>query len=303
MSSPTRRSSRGCRLRRSRPAGTGCSCGITCAGTSRSWRWRIRGSRWRQSPRRPGGSGSGRWSRRAARYQGFRPVNLDHPGQLAQIVADLSALRQARHRRAAVRRHRRPPARQRPRPVRCGRCQLVARRVSRPEGHRGPGTGSDPRRPRSPILTWPAGPASCVPVPPGRQIQTPVWSRIGLRHPPGSDLASPDTGPGGRCARSGTEITDVRTCRSSGQVQVGRMRFSRRVNARDLNEARIPADLAGRRGARAHQAWIWIAGDEGRAFAKAVFGNRSDRGALGYLSARYPYRNDPGTGAQQTVPQ
>lgn len=33
--------------------------------------------------------------RRAARYQGFMPVNLGHPGQLAQIVADLSALRQA----------------------------------------------------------------------------------------------------------------------------------------------------------------------------------------------------------------
>jgi hypothetical protein len=33
--------------------------------------------------------------RRAARYQGFIPVNLEHPGQLAQIVADLTALRQA----------------------------------------------------------------------------------------------------------------------------------------------------------------------------------------------------------------
>jgi alkanesulfonate monooxygenase SsuD/methylene tetrahydromethanopterin reductase-like flavin-dependent oxidoreductase (luciferase family) len=33
--------------------------------------------------------------RRAARYQGFMPVNLGHPDQLAQIVADLSALRQA----------------------------------------------------------------------------------------------------------------------------------------------------------------------------------------------------------------
>lgn len=33
--------------------------------------------------------------RRAARYQGFIPVNLEHPGQLAQIVADLSALRRA----------------------------------------------------------------------------------------------------------------------------------------------------------------------------------------------------------------
>ena len=33
--------------------------------------------------------------RRAARYQGFMPVNLEHPGQCAQIVADLGALRQA----------------------------------------------------------------------------------------------------------------------------------------------------------------------------------------------------------------
>jgi alkanesulfonate monooxygenase SsuD/methylene tetrahydromethanopterin reductase-like flavin-dependent oxidoreductase (luciferase family) len=31
--------------------------------------------------------------RRAARYQGFVPVNLDHPDQLAEIVADLTALR------------------------------------------------------------------------------------------------------------------------------------------------------------------------------------------------------------------
>lgn len=33
--------------------------------------------------------------RRAARYRGFMPVNLDNPDQFAQIVADLSALRQA----------------------------------------------------------------------------------------------------------------------------------------------------------------------------------------------------------------
>lgn len=31
--------------------------------------------------------------RRAARYQGFFPVNLEHPDQLAEIVADLAALR------------------------------------------------------------------------------------------------------------------------------------------------------------------------------------------------------------------
>jgi hypothetical protein len=33
--------------------------------------------------------------RRAARYQGFMAVNLGHPGQLAQIAADLTALRRA----------------------------------------------------------------------------------------------------------------------------------------------------------------------------------------------------------------
>ena len=32
--------------------------------------------------------------RRAARYQGFFPVNLEHPDQLAEIVADLTALRE-----------------------------------------------------------------------------------------------------------------------------------------------------------------------------------------------------------------
>ena len=31
--------------------------------------------------------------RRAARYQGFIPVNLEHPDQLAEIVTDLAALR------------------------------------------------------------------------------------------------------------------------------------------------------------------------------------------------------------------
>jgi alkanesulfonate monooxygenase SsuD/methylene tetrahydromethanopterin reductase-like flavin-dependent oxidoreductase (luciferase family) len=31
--------------------------------------------------------------RRAARYQGFFPIDLDHPEQLAEIVADLAALR------------------------------------------------------------------------------------------------------------------------------------------------------------------------------------------------------------------
>jgi alkanesulfonate monooxygenase SsuD/methylene tetrahydromethanopterin reductase-like flavin-dependent oxidoreductase (luciferase family) len=40
-----------------------------------------------------GYSGNAKPLRRAARYQGFFPVNLDHPDQLAEIVADLTALR------------------------------------------------------------------------------------------------------------------------------------------------------------------------------------------------------------------
>ena len=39
--------------------------------------------------------------RRAARYQGFFPVNLEHPDQLADIVAQLTALRQDAGRDAA----------------------------------------------------------------------------------------------------------------------------------------------------------------------------------------------------------
>jgi alkanesulfonate monooxygenase SsuD/methylene tetrahydromethanopterin reductase-like flavin-dependent oxidoreductase (luciferase family) len=46
--------------------------------------------------------------RRAARYQGFIAVNLEHPEQLAEIVAELTALRRvAGTARRAVLRHRR----------------------------------------------------------------------------------------------------------------------------------------------------------------------------------------------------
>jgi hypothetical protein len=38
--------------------------------------------------------GRPRPSRRAARYQGFFPVNLDHPDQLAEIAGSLATLRQ-----------------------------------------------------------------------------------------------------------------------------------------------------------------------------------------------------------------
>jgi len=79
--------------------------------------------------------------RRAARYQGFIPVNLEHPDQLAQIVADLIELRQA------------AGTRQGSRPIRRGRCHLVARRIPRGGGNRGPGKCSDPRRPSSTVET------------------------------------------------------------------------------------------------------------------------------------------------------
>jgi hypothetical protein len=39
--------------------------------------------------------------RRAARHQGFFPVNLEHPDQLAEIVAELTALRAAAERPVA----------------------------------------------------------------------------------------------------------------------------------------------------------------------------------------------------------
>ena len=92
--------------------------------------------------------------RRAVRYQGFIPVNLEHPCQLAQIVADLTTLRKTAATGAqpydvvaAL-----PPGSD-PAPVRCGRCDLVAGRVPRAYINRGPGKSSDPRRPCSPLLT------------------------------------------------------------------------------------------------------------------------------------------------------
>jgi hypothetical protein len=41
-----------------------------------------------------GSYGKPRPLRRAARYQGFIPVNLEHPDQLAEIVAQVPALRE-----------------------------------------------------------------------------------------------------------------------------------------------------------------------------------------------------------------
>jgi alkanesulfonate monooxygenase SsuD/methylene tetrahydromethanopterin reductase-like flavin-dependent oxidoreductase (luciferase family) len=69
--------------------------------------------------------------RRAARHQGFSPINLEHPDQLAEIVADLATRRipNAGDRSRPLRRGRRAPARQRPSPVRRCRSHMVAGRV------------------------------------------------------------------------------------------------------------------------------------------------------------------------------
>ena len=90
--------------------------------------------------------GKPRPMRRAARYQGYIPVNLEYPGQLAQIVADLTALRQMAGNAcpAALRHHRRPATRHRPRPVRCSRRHVVARRVARGGDNRGTDNSSGP---------------------------------------------------------------------------------------------------------------------------------------------------------------
>jgi hypothetical protein len=60
---PTRRWSRVWPPRPRRSAGTGSSCGTTCAGGPRSGRWPTRGSRWRRSPPPPNTCGSAPWSR------------------------------------------------------------------------------------------------------------------------------------------------------------------------------------------------------------------------------------------------
>jgi hypothetical protein len=49
----------------------------------------------------PGSTASPGRSARAARHDGFFPINLEHPDQLAEIVADLAALRRDEDVRAA----------------------------------------------------------------------------------------------------------------------------------------------------------------------------------------------------------
>src|SRR5918994_3540289 len=94
------------RLARSSKAG-GPACSASASGWVEHWarfaapareRWRGRSE---SSPvQRPGVPvwvagfyGKPRPLRRAARNEGFFPVNLEHPDQLAEIVADLTALR------------------------------------------------------------------------------------------------------------------------------------------------------------------------------------------------------------------
>ena len=85
--------------------------------------------------------------RRAARHQGFFPVNLEHPDQLAEIVAQLTVLRRRRARTppsptTSSRRYR-PAAIQRPTPPRAPRGGSW---TSRGCGIGGSGTRRDPRR-------------------------------------------------------------------------------------------------------------------------------------------------------------
>ena len=111
--------------------------------------------------------GKPRPMRRAARHQGFFPIELDHPAQLAEIVADLDGAaqggRQGPH--GALRRRRRPPAWQRSGAVRRRRRHVVARRVPLGCGIGRPGARRNPRRPggsgvtRAPCPT--PDPAAC----------------------------------------------------------------------------------------------------------------------------------------------
>jgi hypothetical protein len=66
--------------------------------------------------------------RRAARFQGFFPVNLEHPDQLAEIVTQLATLRKEIGRDASepFRRRRGHSSWRRPGAVRIRRCHLVA---------------------------------------------------------------------------------------------------------------------------------------------------------------------------------
>ena len=111
--------------------------------------------------------------RRAARHQGFFPLGVEHPEQLAEIVADLDGAaqggRQGLHR--ALRRRRRPPARRRSGPLRRSRRHLVARRVPMGRSVGRPGARCDPRRP--------GGPGVACPRDPSRRTQPTVTLSVG----------------------------------------------------------------------------------------------------------------------------
>ena len=97
--------------------------------------------------------------RRAARHQGFFPLALDHAAQLAEIVADLAALRREAGRDPAEPYDvaRRPPARQRSGALPRRRRHLVARRVPMGCGIGRPGARCNPRRPGGPGVARPEG--------------------------------------------------------------------------------------------------------------------------------------------------
>jgi alkanesulfonate monooxygenase SsuD/methylene tetrahydromethanopterin reductase-like flavin-dependent oxidoreductase (luciferase family) len=96
-----------------------------------------------------GYSGNSKPLRRAARHQGVFPLGIDHPDQLADVVAEVTALRTAAGEDAAQPYgRRRPPARERPRALCRGGRHLVAGRASVGSGLGRPGPRCDPRRHR-----------------------------------------------------------------------------------------------------------------------------------------------------------
>ena len=121
------------------------------------------------------------------------PVNLEHPGQLAQIVADLSALRRAAGSAAQpydVIATLPPGGDPAPYAAAGATWWLVE---FPPRGSPGPGSGQRPRRPRSRVLTQPSlAPARGYPVLRGHETRATAPSEP-LTATPGSHLGERDT--------------------------------------------------------------------------------------------------------------
>jgi hypothetical protein len=102
--------------------------------------------------------------RRAIRYQGFFPVGLEHPDQLAEIAGETHAAApgDGAGRNRPFRLRRRTRARQRPGALRGGWCDLGSRRVRLGSGIGRPGTRRDPRRTgkNAVALVKPVGPTA-----------------------------------------------------------------------------------------------------------------------------------------------